>query len=179
VAVGIGIEFCIVYFGAELLSAATRLSTATAATAMAVFYAGILAGRISAGLLTRRPGHSVGLVWVSLAVTTAGFAAFWLSAHAVVALPGLFLTGVGVANLFPLSLALTLEAAPGRTDSANARTQLLGGLVVIAAPFLLGALADHIGLSAAFGVVPVLVAVCALLLLAARASRPGHPPNPP
>lgn len=37
VAAGIGIEFCIVYFGAEQLSAAAGLSPAAAATAMASF----------------------------------------------------------------------------------------------------------------------------------------------
>jgi cyanate permease len=176
VAIGIGIEFCVVYFGAELLSARAGLSTATAATAMAVFYAGILLGRVAAALLTRRPGHSVGLVWASLAVTTAGFGTFWLSTHVVIALAGLLVTGIGVANLFPLSLALTLAVAPGRTDAANARAQLLGGLVLIAAPFLLGALADRVGLWAAFWAVPVLIASCAALLLAAHAvMRRGKP----
>jgi MFS family permease len=174
VAAGIGIEFCVVYFGAELLAAATRIPTATAATAMALFYAGILAGRAGAGVLTRRPGRSTALLWASLAVTTAGFLAFWLSRHAVIALPGLFITGLGIANLFPLSLALTLAAAPGRTDAANARAQLLGGLVVIAAPFLLGSLADHLGLTAAFGTVLPLIALCAALLLAAHpATQPA------
>jgi len=81
---------------------------------------------------------------------------------------GLFITGLGIANLFPLSLALTLAAAPGRTDAANARAQLLGGLVVIAAPFLLGSLADNLGLTAAFGTVLPLIALCAALLLAAH-----------
>jgi predicted MFS family arabinose efflux permease len=175
VAVGIGIEFCVVYFGAELLSAGAGLSAAAAATSMAVFYAGIFAGRVGAGVLVRRPGQGAGLLWASLAVTAAGFLAFWLSGHAVIALPGLFLTGAGVANLFPLSLALTLAAAPGRTDVANARTQLLGGLVVIAAPFLLGSLADHLGLLAAFGIVPVLIVISAGLLLSGLLSAARRP----
>ena len=186
VAVGIGIEFCVVYFGAELLSAGVRLSTAAAATSMAVFYAGIFAGRVGAGVFIRRPGQGAGLLWASLAVTAAGFGAFWLSRNAVIALPGLFVTGVGVANLFPLSLALTLAAAPGQTDAANARTQLLGGLVVIAAPFLLGSLADHLGLYAAFGIVPLLIVASAGLLLSgllsagrqARARSPDARPAP-
>ena len=175
VAVGIGIEFCVVYFGAELLSAGAGLSTTAAATSMAVFYAGIFAARVGAGVFIRRPGQGAGLFWASLAVTAAGFGAFWLSRNAVIALPGLFITGAGVANLFPLSLALTLAAAPGRTDVANARTQLLGGLVVIAAPFLLGSLADHLGLYAAFGIVPVLIAISAGLLLSGLLSAARRP----
>lgn len=169
--VGIGAEFCIVYFGVELL-ATTGLSTAQAATAMAVFYVGILLGRMGGGGLIRRAGRTASLVGVSLVVTMVGFAAFWFSGQVVVALLGLFVAGMGIANLFPLSLALALDAAPGHTDAANARTQLLGGVLVIASPLLLGTLADHVGLSTAFAVEPVLLIISAVLLLAGtRASR--------
>ncbi|WP_405102358.1 MFS transporter [Micromonospora sp. NBC_01412] len=174
VAIGIGVEFCIVYFGAEQLSATTKLSTASAAGAMALFYAGILAGRIAGGHLARQPGRTSGLVWVSLTVTTIGFVAFWLCPYLPVTLAGLFVAGLGIANLFPLCLALALAAAPGHTDAANARSQLLGGLLVVAAPFTLGALADHVGLSAAFTVAPCLIALCALLLyLGLRSGEPA------
>jgi MFS family permease len=166
VAVGIGTEFCVVYFGAELLTATTALPTLTAATAMTLFYSGILAGRVAGSRLAHRPGRTSTLVWGSLAVTLAGLVALWLSRTPAIALTGLFATGLGVANLFPLSLALALAAAPGHTDAGNARAQLLGGLLVIAAPFLLGVLADHVGLFAAFGVVPILVVLSGMLLYA-------------
>jgi MFS family permease len=163
VAAGVAAEFCLVYFGAELL-AATGLRTAQAATAMSGFYLGILAGRGGAAWLTRRAGRAVVLLWTSLAVTAAGFLLFWLAGQPGLAIAGLFVCGLGVANLYPLSLALTLAAAPGNGDTANARTQLLAGALVVAAPYLLGSLADHFGLHAAFTIVPVLVGVCAVLL---------------
>jgi MFS family permease len=106
------------------------------------------------------------MLWASLAVTAAGFGIFWLAGLPAVAIAGLFLCGIGVANLYPLSLALTLAAAPGNGDTANARTQLLGGAIVITAPYLLGSLADQLGLRAAFTIEPVLIGVSALLLLA-------------
>jgi MFS family permease len=176
VAAGIAVEFCLVYFGAELLTA-TGLRTAQAATAMSGFYLGILGGRLGGAWLTRRAGRTVPLLCASLAVTAAGFLIFWLGGTPVVAIAGLFLCGFGIANLYPLSLALTLAAAPGNGDTANARTQLLGGVLVIAAPYLLGSLADHLGLRAAFTVEPVLIGACALLLLAGR--RLGRRPPPP
>jgi MFS family permease len=165
-AAGMGVEFCVVYFGAELLTAATHLSTPRAATAMAAFYAGILAGRVVGAAITRRAGTASALVWASLAVTAAGFLAFWLSGYLAIALPGLFVTGLGVANLYPLSLSLALAAAPGHTDAANARAQQLGGLVIIAAPFALGALADLVGLTVAFGITPLLIVLAGLFLFA-------------
>jgi MFS family permease len=165
VAAGIAVEFCLVYFGAELLTSA-GLRTALAATAMSGFYLGILAGRAGGAWFTRRPGRTVPLLCASLAVTGGGFALCWSADLPAVAIAGLFACGLGVANLYPLSLALTLAAAPGNDDTANARTQLLGGVFVIAAPYLLGSLADHLGLHAAFAIEPVLIGACALLLMA-------------
>jgi hypothetical protein len=45
---------------------------------------------------------------------------------------------------------------------------------VIAAPYLLGSLSDHLGLHAAFTIEPVLIGICTLLLLAGlRLPRPS------
>ncbi len=165
VAAGIAIEFCPVYFGAELLTG-DGLPTTQAATAMSAFYLGILGGRLAGMWLTRRAGRTVPLLHASLAITAAGFLVFWLAGLPALAIAGLFVCGAGVANLYPLSLALALGAAAGNDDTANARTQLLGGVLVIAAPYLLGSLADHFGLQAAFTVEPVLIGACAVLLVA-------------
>jgi predicted MFS family arabinose efflux permease len=165
VAIGIAVEFCLVYFGAEHLDA-TGLSTGGAATAVSAFYVGILAGRLAGARLTRVSGRTAVLLWASLALTAAGFVPFWLGAQPVVAIAGLFVCGLGIANLYPLSLALALAVAPDRTDAANALTQLLGGVLVIVAPYLLGSLADHLGLRSAFTVEPVLIGLSAVLLMA-------------
>lgn len=182
VAVGIAVEFCLIYFGAELLTAA-GLRTAQAAAAMSGFYLGILVGRLGGAWLTRRAGRTIPLLYASLTITAAGFLAFWLAGTPVPAITGLFVCGLGIANLYPLSLALTLAAAPGNGDTANARTQLLGGVLVIAAPYLLGSLADHLGLRTAFTIEPALIGACALLLLAGvrlgrRAVRSAQPVRP-
>ena len=52
------VEFCMVYFGAELLTSA-GLGTAQAAIAMSAFYLGSLGGRVGGAWLTRRAGRSV------------------------------------------------------------------------------------------------------------------------
>jgi hypothetical protein len=93
--------------------------------------------------------------------------------------PGMTESNAGAA------LALVAKRLPGSGqscgrgsgDTANARTQLLGGVLVITAPYLLGSLADHLGLHAAFTVEPVLIGACALLLVAGlRLGRHGHHP---
>jgi|tagenome__1003787_1003787.scaffolds.fasta_scaffold20726254_1 MFS family permease len=162
-AVSSAIEFCLVYFGPAMLID-TGLSAAAATTALSSNYVGILLGRLFGARLIRRPGRSVALLSASLAVTGAGFILFWLTDQPALAILGLFLCGVGIANLYPLSLALTLEAARGREDRANARSQLILGVAAAASPFLLGSLADQHGLATAFALEPVLIGVCVLLL---------------
>lgn len=176
VALGIGIEFCLIYFGAEFLIRAEHLSTAAAGAALSLFFAGLLLGRIVGGRLTRRPGQAGSLVLLSLALVAAGFAVLWLVPVLVAALTGLFVAGLGVANLYPLSAALALATAPGQADVANARVQLLGGMVSLTAPLVLGALADFIGLQDAFAVEPVLI-VASVFALRAGLSRNVDEPD--
>ncbi|MFF5079057.1 MFS transporter [Actinoplanes sp. NPDC000266] len=172
-AVSSAVEFCLVYFGPQVL-VAIGLSAAAAGTALSANYLGILVGRLLGAGLTRRPGRGVFLLYGSLLLSGAGFALFWLADRPAPAVAGLFLSGLGIANLYPLALALTLDAAGGREDQANARSQLILGLVAAASPFVLGRLADRHGLTTAFALEPVLIGVCLMLLWAGlRAVRPS------
>jgi len=166
-AISSAIEFCIVYFGPQILIA-TGLTAAAASTALSGNLLGILVGRVAGARLTRRPGRSVALLYASLAVAGAGVTVFWLTGRPVVAVVALFLCGIGIANLYPLAISLTLEAADGREDQANARTQVVLGTATAVSPFLLGSLADRHGLTLAFALVPALVGVCVVLLWTAR-----------
>ena len=109
----------------------------------------------------------------ALATTAVGVLVLWLPRGAPVRLAGLALSGLGVANLYPATLALTLDTVPARSDTANARVQLLLGGALMAAPFALGALADRVGIQAAFALVPALLVVAVLLLRALRRRLPG------
>lgn len=171
VAVGVGIEFCIVFHGANLLRDHVGLSTRDAATAMSLFFVAELVGRVVGRGMTRTPGRAVPLTVGALAVTAFGFSALWLSRAPAVALTGLTVAGLGVANLYPLTLALAVRAAPGRTDSAAARVQVPVGAAVLVAPLALGALADHVGVVRAYAVEPVLLVLAAGLLVAAGRVR--------
>jgi cyanate permease len=171
-AVSSAIEFCLVYFGPQMLLG-TGLSAAAAGTALSANYLGILIGRLAGARITRRPGRSTPLLYASLALTAAGFILFWLVDRPAPAILGLFLCGAGIANLYPLSLALTLDAARGREDQANARSQVVLGLVAAASPYLLGSLADRHGLAVAFALEPALIALCVLLLWAGLRAHRG------
>jgi predicted MFS family arabinose efflux permease len=162
-AVSSAIEFCLVYFGPQMLID-IGLTAAAASTALSGNLIGILFGRLLGARLTRRPGRSVALLYVSLAITFPSVLLFWLTDQSVLAILALFLCGVGIANLYPLGLSLTLAAADGQEDRANARSQLVLGVLAGVFPYLLGTLADHYGLATGFALEPVLVVSCFFLL---------------
>jgi fucose permease len=135
---------------------------------MSIHYLGLLLGRVGGAVASRRPGRAGLVLYASLAATALGFVPFWLTGLPVVAVLGLLVAGLGIANLYPLGVALSIEAARGREDQANSSSQMLGGLLVVGAPYLLGTLADRVGLTIAFGIEPVLIGLCLLLLLAAH-----------
>jgi hypothetical protein len=72
-------------------------------------------------------------------------------------LSGLFLTGLGVASLYPLLLSLAIGAANGNTVQAGARATLASGTAILALPLVLGRLADAVGIHSAYGVVFILL----------------------
>jgi fucose permease len=122
------------------------------------------------GQLTKRFG-SEPLIAVALAVATAGFAVFWLVPSSTLAVFGLGLTGAGVSLLYPLTLALGISAAGGRTDSAAARAAFAAGIAIALAPFALGGLADASDLQVAYAIVPVLLGLGAVTLAGAHRRR--------
>jgi predicted MFS family arabinose efflux permease len=175
VGVGIAVEFCVIYFGSELMATRTALSPTAAATAMTAFYAGILLGRVAGARIVRTAGRSVGALWGSVAVTVAGLVVVMTTGDEVTSVAGILVAGIGVANRFPLSVSLALSAAGPKTDVANGLSQVIGGVLVVVAPFVLGSLADAVGLTGAFAIAPALAVGCGALLamssLVGRRSR--------
>lgn len=164
----VGAEFSVVFFGAALIRATTGVEVAVAATAMSLFFAGEFVGRVAGSNLTRNPGRAWTIIAGALATAGVGFVMVWASPSFAVTALGLVVTGLGIANLYPLSLSLALAAAPGQVELATARTQLLVGSAVIGAPFALAAIADQAGIRGAFALVLGLIALAVGLLAASR-----------
>ncbi|MFI6151505.1 MFS transporter [Kitasatospora sp. NPDC051170] len=177
-AVVVATEFCVVFYGSPLLSDITDLTDHQAATLMALFYGGTLLGRLAGSRLTGTRWPTPRLVLATLAVTGAGVLALWTAATTWMALAGLFVSGLGIANLFPLTLALAVGAAPGRTGRATANVQLLVGAAIMLAPLLLGSLSDRLGIRSAFSVAGALVLLAVLLLSLSGRDATGRAPAP-
>jgi fucose permease len=165
---GVSVEWCVAYWGADFLENGVGLGRSAAASALSVFFVAMLAGRLLASRLARGMASGT-LLLATLCLALAGFPLFWLSAVPALSLLGLFITGLGVGSVYPLAISVGVAAAPGRTDTATARLGLAGGGAILTAPFVLGAFADQVGIERAYGiVVPLLLAAVALTLLARR-----------
>jgi MFS family permease len=168
-------EWCVTAWGATFVEDATGVSTDTAVALMAGYFGGVLAGRILGSRLARRHDPAR-LLAFALAVSAAGFAVLWPSTAPAQALAGLSLLGIGLGNLFPMGMSVTVALAPERTALASGRAVATTSLAVLLAPLTVGALADATSLTTALGVVPVVLALAAAGLAlvrrgAARASR--------
>ncbi|MFN2490163.1 MAG: sugar MFS transporter [Actinomycetota bacterium] len=171
---GVSVEWCMAYWGADFLDAALGLNRSDAASALSLFFVGMLVGRIQGSRLARALKTDT-LLLVTLCVALAAFPVFWLSHAPLLALMGLFVVGLGVGSVYPLTISVGVAAAP-RTNTATARLALAGGGAILVAPFVLGAYADRLGIQSAFGlVVPLLLGAIALSLFASRLGESESP----
>ena len=164
-------EWCVTAWGATFVEDAADVSTDTAVALMAGYFGGVLVGRTLGSRLARRHDPER-LLAFALALSAVGFAILWPSTAPAQALLGLSLLGIGLGNLFPMGLSVTVALAPGRAALASGRAVATTSFAVLLAPLTVGALADATSLTAALGVVPVMLALAAAgLTLVTRASR--------
>jgi fucose permease len=171
----VAVEFCMISWSADYLENSSGMLKADAAQAVSLFLAGMIVGRF---VISRVVKASTTTRWVAISILTAGvgFFLFWRSAGVPFTLAGLFLTGLGVAGLYPLIVSLALAAAAGDTIQASARATLASGTAILLLPLTLGRLADAAGIRQAYGVVAILLAAAFLVTLAANRMAPARSP---
>jgi MFS family permease len=158
----VGAEWSIGAWGAGFLVDEADATEAQAALLMTVFFGAMVVGRAVGARIARTTRPPVVLA-TSIGVATAGALLLLVAESALAAVLGLLIAGLGLSMLFPMLLALAMSTAPGRADAASARAFIAGGSAVLVAPVTLGAVADQAGIRAAFGLVPALLGVLALL----------------
>lgn len=164
---GVSIEWCLIFWGADFLEKIIGLSQINAATMMSVFFAAMVVGRFAGSRLSRLV-PSATLLLIAIGITVGGFPIFWLARLAPLNLAGLFIAGLGVANLFPLTLSVALGVVPTQADTASARVSMAGGSAILIAPLALGWVADQWGIQNAYGIVAVLAVMAASIIFLAN-----------
>jgi predicted MFS family arabinose efflux permease len=174
VTAGIAVEFCLTLWAADMLAQRTTLSAAGASAAVTALVAGMCVGRVVGGRLALRLPVDR-LLYGAIVLNAFGFALFWLSTDAALAVLGLLGCGLGVALYFPLGLSRAIAASDGQPDRASARVGIGAAVASGAGPFILGALADATTIHTAMLVVPGLLVVAAvgIRLAPARTAVPA------
>lgn len=166
----VSIEWCLIAWGADFLEEGVGLSKVNASTAMSVFLLAMLIGRIAGSRLTHVM-QPMPILLLAFGDALAGFLVFWRAGIPILNLAGLFVAGLGIANLFPLTMSLAVGIAPQQSDIASARVFLGTGSAIFVTPPLLGWVADQVDIQSALGMVALmLVAALVVTFISSRVS---------
>jgi MFS family permease len=163
----VAVEWSVIAWSADFMTEAGGLDDDAAALVMTLFFLAMALGRVLGSQLTRRM-DVVRLLFAAMSVGLAGFVTFWLAPVLPLLLGGLFVAGLGIANLFPFLLSITVGTAPEQSDVASSRITLGAGLAILLAPQILGTVADQTGIQTAYGLVFVLFVLAMIIVTAAR-----------
>jgi fucose permease len=154
---GVGLEFSALLWAPSYLERVVGLPASTAALGAGAFFVAMLLGRtIGIRLVRVYPARSI--FFAIAAAAFVGFLAYWLAPRPEVAVAGLFLIGLGVSLLFPITISFAMGAAGAASNRASTRAMLAPGLAILLNPPLLGSIADSAGLWFAQIVMPVFLA---------------------
>lgn len=166
----VSIEFCMIFWSADFLEKELGLPQASAAQAVSLFLGGMILGRLAGSILVRRM-KTEAVIFISVALTAAGFLLYWTAVTPQTGLPGLFLAGLGTASLYPLILSLAIGSAGNLTVEASSRGTLASGTAILLLPLILGTLADSVGIRWAYGIILLLLlGVLVLIQLVSRSA---------
>lgn len=159
----IGTEFATSFWAAALVKDRTDSSPAIATIAIIALGLGMAIGRFFGGRVLHRFSADTQLQ-IALWVQATSFIGLWFSHRLVVSLAMLLINGLGIAMQFALTSLRLINASEGRPELAVGHSSLAAGLAIGGAPFLLGVLGDHVGISRAYLMVPVLILVASLIV---------------
>ena len=156
-------EFATSFWAAALLKERVGSTAAISTVAIVALGTGMGIGRWFGGLVLKNfklDNQLLGLV----ALQFIGFAAFWLSHSMFISLISLFVIGLGISMQFALAAIRLVGFSDNRPDLAVGKLSLAAGIAIGGAPFLLGFLGDNFGISRAYIMVPVLIAIAFIII---------------
>ena len=158
-------EFATSFWAAALLKDRVGSTAAISTVAIVALGTGMGIGRWYGGLVLKNLKLDTQLLSI-IALQFVGFVGFWLSHNMFVSLFCLLAVGMGISMQFALSSIRLIGLSDGRPDLAIGRASLAAGTAIAGAPFLLGILGDSFGISRAYIMVFVLIAVAFVIVKA-------------
>ena len=164
---GVSVEWLLFYWSPGFLETFVGFEQSTAAALISVQAVAIVIGRlVGRRLLERfRTGQ---LLLGAFVLILAVLPVYLLSPFQWLTVTALFVLGLGIGNLFPLSLSGAMAAGGTATARASARVSVFGSAAMLIMPNILGNLADAVGLRAALWMVAVVAVIAISIVLTAQ-----------
>jgi len=125
--------------------------------ALTAFLVGMASGRFLGDSLVGRHGPVL-LARSALLLALLALIAIAVAGHSAIALAAFAALGVGTSVIYPLTLSAAAQVGGRRASQNVATVSMLGAILVLAAPALLGYIATAFGIRSVFlAVVPVMV----------------------
>lgn len=170
-------EFTLTIWSADLLRDRGGFEAGAAAASVAAVTGGIFIGRVLGSRFAEYfPVDRI--LAFAVFTTLAGWFMVWLSTTGVVMLSGLVISGIGVSVFWPIGVSRVVLASGGQSDRASALSSVAGSTAGGVGPFLLGALADAVGVHSAFLVLPIALSLGFLLMRINPVTRAIPPTTP-
>jgi len=160
-------EWCVVLWSADYLESIVGFARVDASTLMTFLFAAMVFGRWVGSRLTHRFAPQR-LMFATTGLALVGVLIFWLASVPALNVFGLFVTGLGLANAFPMGLATALNLGAHQPDKASARIGIFMGTGIFIVPLFLGWLADRITLHIAYGLAGLLFGLTLVVILFAN-----------
>jgi MFS family permease len=165
-------EFAISFWAAALVVNRTDASPAISTITVAALGSGMALGRWYGGRLLKHFGLDQQLK-IFIGLQAVGFTILWFSHILILSFFGILIAGLGISNQFALGAIRGIGFSEKRPDLAIGKNSLAAGTAIAGSPFLLGILGDSFGISRAYLMVPVLIALAYLAVKIA----PSHVPQ--
>ena len=141
----VAIEWLLFYWTPDFLTEVAGFERTTAVTLISVQGVAMVIGRLIGRRLlmfmsVRR------LTLMSFAVIVVFCPVYLYSPLPLLTVVGLFVMGLGIANLFPMGLTQVMQISGDQTGRASARATVAGSSAIVIVPNVVGNLADWVGL---------------------------------
>ncbi len=165
-------EFATTFWAAALLRERVGGTASAATLAIVALGTGMAVGRWYGAIVLKKLHLDQQLITIII-LQFIGFAIFWFSHSIVISLITLFINGLGISMQFPLSSLRLISFSNNRPDLAIGNSSLAAGSGIALAPFILGVLGDHLGISRAYLMVPVLIVIALAIVIIVPSKVPS------
>ena len=159
----ISVEFCTTFWAAALIKERTDASAAVGTACVIAYGSGLGLGRWYGGIILKRYSLDQQL-YILYAINLIGFMIFWFSHNLVLSIVALFVVGLGISMQFPLITLRLILLSDHRPDLSQGITSNGAGLAIAFGPFALATIADQIGISSAYLMVPILILIALVIV---------------